>query len=272
MTINGLSAIVNPTMHRTTLARMYSYMGIRSLIVDAYGWLHAGKSVNGVVELLSEGLPCPPLYGFIERRMASISLRGKFQIYLIFDGPSSMQKDGTESAREKIREQRKEEAQILRENGELHKASKAFRSSIDITPDVAKQVVDHLNSLSAERRKEIGYNRSIVSINEADPVLAYLNNKKQHSCIVSRDYDVVPWGAKLCCFKVNYDLGTVDLFIRDVFDVTAMVSKHPLFLSQNQLIDVCVLAGCDYVSNLRNEGFVKACNNVRRYGKSMLHS
>ena len=103
-------------------------MGIRSLIVDVYGWLRAGKSVNGVVELLSEGLSCPPLYGFIERRMASISLCGKFQIYLIFDGPSSMQKDVTESARETLRKQRKEQAQILRENEDSRKASKVFRS------------------------------------------------------------------------------------------------------------------------------------------------
>ena len=248
---------------------MRTQMGIKILIVDAYGWLHAGKAVNGVVELLSEDLPCPPLYAFIERRMAALSLGGKFQIILIFDGPSSIQKDATESAREQNRVQLQQLAQKLREDGELEKSTKAFRSSVDITPNVAKKLIDHLNSLSVARRKEIGYKRSIVSINEADPLLAYLNKTTPNSCVVSRDYDVVPWGATFCCFKVDYISGMVELFIRDVFDITAVVSKRELIVTQHQLIDICVLAGCDYVQNLRNEGFKKACNNIRKYGESV---
>ena len=251
MTIKGLSDVVNKTMIRTTLFRMRSQMGIKTLIVDAYGWLHAGKTVNGVVELLSEDLPCPPLYAFIERRIFALSLGGRFQIILVFDGPSSIQKDATESEREEARAKLKGLAQQLPADGEFDKSTKVFRSSVDITPNVAKKVIDHLNGLDADRRKEIGYKRSVVSINEADPLLVYLNKKTPNSCIVSRDYDVVPWGASLCCMKVDYTSGIVDLFNRDVFDVAAVVSKRELILTQHQLIDVCVLAGCDYVRNLR---------------------
>ena len=62
--INGPNEFVNTTKENTIMSRLYSKYGFRVFIVAAYGWLHAGKSVTGVVELLVKGLPCPQLYEF----------------------------------------------------------------------------------------------------------------------------------------------------------------------------------------------------------------
>ena len=266
MTIKGISDTVNRTCSRTTLSRLRSSsFNFKTLIVDLYGWLHAGKNVTGVVELLADGLPCPPLIDFVIRRIEMLSLGGKFEIEIVADGVSTL-KAGTDQKRQKKREEQRKEARIARKNGEIDKATELFRSSVDITPDVAKQVIDHLNALSMEERKRIGLKKCIVSITEADPMLVYRNRKVPNSCIVSRDFDMVPWGAVACLFKVDYRTGVVELFRREVFDAKAIVSKQPLVVTQKQLIDICVLAGCDYVSSLPNVGFTTAVNNIRQYG------
>ena len=194
MTIHGLSAIVDKTMIHTTLKRLFDRYGYRIIIVDAYGWLHAGKHVNGVVELLFNGHLCPPLFSFFERRMCAVSLGGKFKIILVFDGPSSMQKLLTDINRESQRENLRKQAGALRSAGQYEKAAKLLRSSLDITPEIAKQCIDHLNGLTRERQQEIGMLRCVVSINEADPLLNYLHLRTPKSFILSADYDMVPWG------------------------------------------------------------------------------
>ena len=266
MTINGISEVVNKTLIRTTLSRLNSSFGITTFIVDIYGWLHAGKHVTGVVEILSCNLPCPPLYAFIERRLAALSLHGKFQVILVFDGPSSNQKHATDTERNERRLKLRKEGLEAQSVGDYAKSTALLRSSVDITVDIAKEVLNHLNSLSAERKRAIGLKRCVVSINEADPLISLLNNQINNSCGVMADYDALPWNLKKNIFKIDYHTGIVHLFIRDVFDVSAVVSTKLLHSSHFQLIDCCVLAGCDYVKNIKGEGFKKAVKNIRRYG------
>ena len=263
----GLSEIVNPTLCNTSLSRLYSYYGYEVILVDAYGWLHAAKSKAGVVELISGGHSNPPLYDFLENRLRSVSLGGKFKVYLVFDGHSSLHKEATETDRSKRREDRRKQTRILQADGQFLKATQLLRASEDITPEVAKQVIDHLNSLSPAQKLAIGLHRCVVSINEADPLLGFLNNFIPKSVILSNDYDMVPWKATACLFKVDYLSGKVALYRRDVFDVTATVSNRLLTITQHQLIDICVLAGCDYVKSLTNIAFKKAANLVRQHGK-----
>ena len=263
--INGLNEIVNKTIVRTTLSRLRSVYGYDTVIVDAYGWLHAGKNVTGVVELLSCGHPCPPLYSFFERRICATTLGGKLKAWLVFDG-ASVNKDITEQEREKDRLSKRKEAFDLQKEGQWDKSTQLFRESIDITPEIAKAVVDHLNRLSATRKREIGFHRCVVSINEADPLLSHLNQTIPKSFVLSRDYDVVPWGVKACVMKADYYTGVVEFFRRDVFDTCAVVSDRFLQVTHHQLIDICVLAGCDYVKNLRNVSFVTATKLIRRHG------
>ena len=264
--INGLNEIVNATVIRTTLSRLRSAYGYESVIVDAYGWLHAGKNVTGVVELLSRGHPCPPLYSFFERRICATSLGGKLDVYLCFDG-ASINKDITEKQRAEDRLNKRDRALELQKDGEWDKSTQLFRESLDITPDIAKKVVDHLHSLSAARKREIGFKRCVISINEADPLLSHLNRQIPKSFVLSRDYDIVPWGVQACVLKVDYYNGIVEFFRRDVFDVSAVVSGTLLQVTQHQLIDTCVLAGCDYVKNLRGVSFVTAAKMIRRHGR-----
>ena len=266
MTIKGLNGIVNKTLIRTTLQRLISRYGVEVLIVDAYGWMHAGKSITGVVELLSCGHPCPPLYHFFERRLSTISLRGKLRVWLVFDGPSSLQKESTEDEREKQRKERRDAGLEAQKNGQYAKATPLLRNATEITPTIAKGVIDHLNALPVERKRQIGLARCVVSINEADPLLSHLNWLLPNSCVISRDYDMVPWNTKMCCFKVDYNSGLVHLYMREVFDVSAVVSRKILQLTQEQLIDCCVMAGCDYVKSLKDVGFITAAGLIRVHG------
>ena len=104
-----------------------------------------GKSVIGVMELLSCGLPCPPLYEFFERRICMVSLGGKLRVWLVFDGPSSFQKTTTEQTRESERQRKRKEGLEAQSKGEYNKATMLLRGATDITPTTAKGVIDHLN-------------------------------------------------------------------------------------------------------------------------------
>ena len=77
---------------------------------------------------------------------------------------------------------------------------------------------------------------------------------------------MVPWGAKACAFKVDYYNGCVEFYLRELFDTCAVVSKRLLQLSQHQLIDACVLAGCDYVKNIKGDSFKTAVKHIRQHG------
>ena len=269
MTIKGLNSIVNKTLIRTTLHRLKDNFGIKVLIVDAYSWLHAGKHITGVVELLSCNLLCPPLNAFIERRISTLSLNGAFQIILVFDGPSSKSKHNTDKERQAERLTRRKEGLDAQAEGDYEKSTSLLRSAVDITPDIAAGVIEYLNELPAKRKRAIGLRKCIVSINEADPMLAHLNRNIADSCVVSNDYDALPWNVQKCLFKVDYYTGFVHLFMRQVFDVSAVVSRQLLQVSHHQLIDICVMAGCDYVKSLKNEGFIKSANNIRKYGSAV---
>ena len=242
MTVKGLSAIVNKTCVRTTIQRLHTRFRVTTLIVDAYGWLHAGKSVPGVVELLSCGHPCPPLYSFFMRRILWISLGGKLKVWLCFDGAGAIQKDETETDREDKRGKQRDAGLLAQKNGDYVKATKLLRSATDITPTVAKGVIDYLNALPEQEKRRIGFARSVVSINEADPLLSHLNHQLPNSCVISRDYDNVPWKTEMCCFKVDYQSGIVDLYMRELFNLTAIISDEPLIMTHEQLIDCCVIA------------------------------
>ena len=270
MTIVGINDTVNKTCIRTTLSRLRNVFKFKTFIVDAYGWLHAAvKKLDGVVELLADNLPCQRLYNFMQHRIETLSLYGKFEVILVFDGPSSIQKKCTEESRQRTREEQRTEARKARALGDVIKATELFRASVDITPDIAKGVIDYLNELPEETRRQIGFKRCVVSINEADPQLCYLNRTIPNSCVVSRDFDMVAWGVMACIFKVDYRTGMVELFKREIFEKEAIVSRRALEFTPAQLIDACVLAGCDYVKNLRGVGWVTAVNLIRQYGNAM---
>ena len=184
-------------------------------------------------------------------------------MWLIFDGLSGSEKKGTEQEREANRAIQVRLGLRLQAEGDYDGSIKAFQSALDINPDIAMQVIEHLRGLPTIRRKELGLQGCYTALGEADPLLTFVHKRVKNSCILSSDYDNIPWGADRVLLKVDYITGTVDLFDREVFKMTATVGKHNLLhVTDDQLIDICVLAGCDYYPSLRGIGFAKAFNVV----------
>ena len=95
----------------------------------------------------------------------------------------------------------------LQAEGDYAGADRALRAGTDITPAIARQVIVHLNGLPKERKEELGFVAAYTALGEADPMLVWVHRHIPNSCIVSSDYDMVPWGADRVLFKVNYVTG-----------------------------------------------------------------
>ena len=58
--------------------------------------------------------------------------------------------------------------------------------------------------------------------------------------------------------QVDYVTGVVDLFLREVFRMSTVINDISMMeVSNEQLIDICVLAGCDYCPSIPGIGFAK---------------
>ena len=81
--------------------------------------------MTGVVELLADELPCPPLIDFVIRRIEALSLGGKFEIEIVGDGLSKL-KAGTDKKRQDKREKQRKEARIARKMARFTKLRSYF--------------------------------------------------------------------------------------------------------------------------------------------------
>ena len=189
-------------------------------------------------------------------------------MFLIFDGCSGSEKSDVEQERLLDREEQRRLGNALQCKGDSDGAAKAFQAATEITADIAMDVVVYLRNLSAARRKELGIEACLTALGEADPLLTFVQLRIPNSAIVSMDFDNVPWGATKVLLKVDYTNGCVDLFDRDTFKAKAKVGRRDFSdVSDEQLIDMCVLAGCDYCPSLHKVGFATAFNAVIKYGR-----
>ena len=147
-----------------------------------------------------------------------------------------------------------------------------FKSHILITrfnrnnTNHCKGVIDHLSKRTSNwttttdwvvtMRRKYKWSRPVVWIDSCPIHVWYQEITTMFhgtlKCVVSKS-TIIP-------------VSLVHLYIREVFDVCAVVSRKMLCVTQEQLIDCCVLAGCDYVKSLKDISFIKVVGLIRQHG------
>ncbi|KAG9126603.1 Rad2 nuclease [Ceratobasidium sp. 392] len=173
--------------------------------------------------------------------------------YVVFDGGPLPAKRGTEDDREEKRAKSLALAQALEAQGRHGEAYEHYRKCVDITPQMAYQVIKAL------RAEGVSY---VVAPYEADAQLAYLEREGIVDGIVTEDSDLVVFGCKKLFFKLGPDGSCVHVRRDDL----AGVKDFNLYgWGDQELRWMAMLSGCDYISSMQGLGLKTAHKLLRKW-------
>ncbi|KAI6245510.1 Exodeoxyribonuclease 1 [Erysiphe necator] len=246
MGISGLLPLLK-SIHKT--CHLKNFEG-KTLGVDAYGWLHRG-AVACAMELATD----KPTRKFVDFAMHRVRMLQHFGVipYLVFDGDNLPSKAETEARRAKKRQESKKAGVGLLKAGKVSQAYAEFQKSLDITPEMASQLIDEL------RISGVQY---IVAPYEADSQMVYLENKGIINGIISEDSDLLVFGAKCLLTKLDQYGNCTEI---NKADFSACRDINLAGWSDTSFRQMAILSGCDYLASINNMGLKTAYRMIRKY-------
>lgn len=248
MGITGLLPQLKSIQNPVSLRR---YEG-KTLGIDGYAWLH--KSAYSCAQDLALGQPTDKYLQFFIKR---IKMLKSFNIepYFVFDGRSLPVKKQTNLKRLENRVTNREIAEKLWKSGEKKHAMEYFQKSVEITPDMAKCIIDYC---------KINNIKYVVAPFEADPQMVYLEKHGIIDGIISEDSDLLIFGCQTLITKLNDYAECIEICSNDF---TKLPAKFPLGdLTDEQKRTMVCLSGCDYTAGIPKIGLITAMKLVLKHG------
>jgi len=135
--------------------------------------------------------------------------------------------------------------QHLRE-GHRGAALDAFRKSCAVTPEMASRLIEVLKSEKVEY---------VVSPYESDAQCTYMIKTGQVAAVISEDSDMVAYGCSRVFFKMDNEGKGEEIRSRNL---GANEDLDLLNWLPSKFLEMCIIAGCDYLQSLPNIGIRKA--------------
>ncbi|OXV11172.1 hypothetical protein Egran_01071 [Elaphomyces granulatus] len=246
MGIKGLHIILKSIQKQCHLKKFKN----QTLGVDAYGWLHRGTIACALDLALNR--PTTRHIEFVLNRVRMLLYFGVTP-YLVFDGDNLPSKEGTESSRLKTREESKKLGNELYSKGRTAEAYQEFQKAIDVTPEMARQVIEEL------KRMEVQY---VVAPYEADAQLVYLEHQGVINGIISEDSDLLVFGARCLLSKLDQHGDCIEI---NRGDFTACRDISLIGWTDADFRRMCILSGCDYLMGIPKMGLKTAYRNIRQH-------
>ncbi|CAD0108326.1 unnamed protein product [Aureobasidium uvarum] len=247
MGIQGLLPLLK-SIHKP--CHLKQHFSGQTLAVDAYGWLHRGTIACAID--LAQGKPTRKWLDFVMHRVRMLQ---HFNItpYLVFDGDYLPSKSRTEKERAARRRESKIKGLESLRLGKASQAQAELQKSIDVTPEMARQLIDELKKLS------LPY---IVAPYEADSQMVYLERCGLVHGIVSEDSDLLVFGARCLLTKLD-QYGECIMIKRD--DFTACRDISLVGWSDADFRLMAILNGCDYLPGIEGMGLKTAYRMIRKH-------
>lgn len=173
--------------------------------------------------------------------------------YLVFDGDYLPSKAATEADRSKRREDSKKAGFELMNAGKPSQAYLEFQKAIDVTPEMARQLIDELKA------NKVQY---IVAPYEADAQMVYLERKGIIHGILSEDSDLLVFGAKCLLTKLDQYGNCIEI---NKADFCACKEITLTGWSDKEFRQMAILSGCDYLASISNMGLKTAYRMMRKH-------
>lgn len=173
--------------------------------------------------------------------------------YIIFDGDYLPSKAVTEADRHKRRSDSKKLGMELLNAGKTSQAYLEFQKAVDVTPAMARQLIDELNKVGVQY---------IVAPYEADAQMVYLERQGIVDGILSEDSDLLVFGAKCLLTKLDQYGNCIEV---NKADFSACKEISLTGWSDREFRQMAILSGCDYLASINNMGLKTAYRMVRKH-------
>ncbi|XP_009600117.1 exonuclease 1-like isoform X2 [Nicotiana tabacum] len=178
---------------------------------------------------------------------------------VVFDGGNLPCKSGTEDERHRRRKTNRDQAMLKLKEGNVAGAVELFQRAVSITPSMAHQLIQILESENIE---------FVVAPYEADAQLAYLASLEEEKsgivAVISEDSDLLAYGCPAVFFKMDSFGNGQEVVLDHVFSSATHVPSFR-HLNRDLFTGMCVLAGCDFLPSVPGIGITKAYNLVSKY-------
>ena len=234
------------------------------LAVDASGWLHRGA--HSCSSDLAQGKHTERFLGFSLRMIALCREHG-VELLFVFDGAPAVMKARTNALRAEQREAALAQGHQLLAEGHRTEASAAFGRAVRVTAAMRCRLI------AALRKQRVAF---VVAPYEADAQLAFLVRAGHCAAAISEDSDLLVYGCPCVLFKLDASgHGRLALF-----ENLRLAERDgvPLFdgawpgewqaWAETLLVDLAILAGCDYMSGVPGVG-VKTAHALLREHQSL---
>eukprot|EP00210_Caulerpa_lentillifera_P008109 g7743.t1 len=242
MGVNGLLPILKSIVKHRHISE---YKG-QKIAIDGYCWLHRGAF--GCAQDLCEGRETTK---YVDYCMSKVEMLLHYGVkpLLVFDGAELPLKLSEENERDRSRKENLERALCHKREGNVEAALKCYQRAVDVTPKMAKKFIDALEKANIE---------FVVAPYEADAQMAYFAINNYVQAVITEDSDLLAYG----CPKVLYKFKNGDcqeICIADLPKNTSVVFKG---FTQDMFVQMCILAGCDFLKALPRIGIRKAHSHI----------
>lgn len=173
--------------------------------------------------------------------------------YLVFDGDNLPSKAGTNKQRGERRKESRALAMQLHKAGKTSQAQQEFQKAVDVTPHMAKQLIEELKKLDVQY---------VVAPYEADAQLVYLEQKGIIDGILSEDSDMLVFGAKRLLTKLNQYGELIEV---ERADFAICKELNLAGWTDSMFRRMAILSGCDYLPNIGKVGLKTAHGYIRKH-------
>ncbi|XP_018419658.1 PREDICTED: exonuclease 1 [Nanorana parkeri] len=237
----GIQGLLQFLKEASEPVHVNQYKG-QTVAVDTYCWLH--KGAFACAEKLARGEPTEQYVAYCMKFVHMLLSHGVKPI-LVFDGCTLPSKKDVERARREKRQANLQKGKQLLREGKLSEARDCFTRSVNITSEMAHQVIKAARSEGVD---------CIVAPYEADSQLAYLNKNGFAQAIITEDSDLLAFGCKKVFLKMDQYGNGLEI---DQARFGKCKQLGDIF-TEEKFRYMCILSGCDYLQSIHGVGLVKA--------------
>lgn len=248
MGIQGLLGLLDLYFEDTHIEKVFRN---KTIGIDGYAWLH--NSLYSIPDDFENTKNYNFLINYFHEKILLLR-RFKIAPYIIFDGNYLPMKSKEEKQRNNKRLKSRDEYKSFCENNNKEGARRKLIESIDVTPDMAKFVIDHLIKLRVQY---------VVAPYEADAQISYLYKKNIIQGAITIDSDMICYEVGHIFYKMNKFGQGRYINIENIYSSKIINEISFNKFDKDMFLYMCIISGCDYLKSLKGVGLKKAYKIVK---------
>jgi exonuclease-1 len=252
MGINELLKVLKPVIDEKHI----SYFKDKTAAIDIMAWIYKGVYASAVD--FGKGIDSDIYLNFPIKMLAMLKANGIKGI-VVFDGKVPKAKQAVIENRKEYKDKCLETAKALLSEGKEEESQSHFRRALNIKSKMLNTLVEIIKKLKFE---------VVVAPYEADAQIAYLCKSGIADFAISEDSDLIPYGVKKVLYKLTsegygqlLDFESLEKRNLDSFPCAQVIVK----LTPLQLVEVCVMSGCDYLASIKGFGIKTALKLFEKF-------